>query len=137
MFLAVRQNYCNTDGLAPAEMNCAYVDQGSVVCLCSCHVDRKPIIQNGHFVHALAHVTANTCHDAENIHELLVILDTSAGIIQDGFRTSTRGKTRFLPRTASPVHPYQFRWTEDRDDEMIALYLLGLPMESIANRFVH
>jgi hypothetical protein len=44
---------------------------------------------------------------------------------------------QYLPRTAPPVHPYQFRWTKNKDDEMVALYLLGLPMESIANRFVY
>jgi hypothetical protein len=48
-----------------------------------------------------------------------------------------RRKMEYLPRTAPPVHRYHFRWSKDKDDEMIALYLLGLPMESIAKKFVY
>ena len=44
---------------------------------------------------------------------------------------------QYLPRTGPPVHPFQFRWRLDTDDGMIALHLLGLPMESIANKFVY
>jgi hypothetical protein len=46
-------------------------------------------------------------------------------------------KVEYLPRTAPPAHPYEFMWTRDQDEEMIALYLLGVPMESIANKFVY
>jgi hypothetical protein len=46
-------------------------------------------------------------------------------------------KMQYLPRTGRSVHPLQFRWTPDTDDGMIALYLLGLPMESIANKLVY
>lgn len=44
---------------------------------------------------------------------------------------------RYLPRTTPPVHPYQFTWTTNKDDEMIALDILGLPTESIAHKFVY
>lgn len=46
-------------------------------------------------------------------------------------------KVEYLPRTAPPGHPNEFMSTRDKDEEMIALYLVGLPMESIANKFVY
>ena len=42
----------------------------------------------------------------------------------------------YLPRTAPPVRPFHFTWTKDKEDELIALYLLGLSTASIANKFV-
>jgi hypothetical protein len=44
---------------------------------------------------------------------------------------------QYLPRTGTSVHPFKFRWTPETDDGMIPFYLLGLPMESIANKLVY
>jgi hypothetical protein len=46
-------------------------------------------------------------------------------------------KVEYLPRTAPLAHPYKFMWTRGKDEEMMALCLLGLPMESVANKFVY
>jgi hypothetical protein len=49
----------------------------------------------------------------------------------------TRQTMQYLPRTGTSVHPFKFRWTPETDDGMIPFYLLGLPMESIANKLVY
>src|SRR6266516_253322 len=44
-------------------------------------------------------------------------------------------KAECLPQTTPPIHPYEFKWTQDKNDEIIALYVLKLLMEFIANKF--
>jgi hypothetical protein len=48
-----------------------------------------------------------------------------------------RRKMQYLSQTAPPVLPCQCKWTKDKDDEMTAVYLFGLPIKSIADRFVY